>query len=444
MKYAGRSGPTRGRDRAKQKQLKSATGVHEVKILIYSANFAPEPTGIGKYSGEMATWLAHQGHSVRVIAAPPYYPAWRIERGYRWPPYRRDEMNGVDVWRAPLWVPANPNGVARLVHLASFALFSLPVVLIGSLWRPDVVLTVAPFLTCAPGGWLAARLAGAQAWLHIQDFEVDAAVGLGLLPKAIQRFALACERALLDRFDAISSISDRMVERLHAKGVAPARTFLFPNWIDTDKIRPLGRLSKYRTELGIGAATVVVLFSGTLGPKQGLEIVSQAAIFLAKRVDVLFLICGDGVVKAKLERDCAALANVRLLPLQPAEQLSELLNLADIHLLTQSPDVEDLVLPSKLTGMLASGRPIIATCREGTEIASVVATCGEIVPPGNAGALADAVVRLAEDSGRRQTLGQMARKFAESRLALDAVLDRAIGELAACRQALAPTTSDCR
>src|SRR6266403_940087 len=82
-----------------------------MRILIYSTNFAPEPTGIGKYSGEMAAWLADHGHEVRVVAAPPYYPDWRMDRQYAWPPFRREQWRGVDVWRAPLCV--HPRGAAR-------------------------------------------------------------------------------------------------------------------------------------------------------------------------------------------------------------------------------------------------------------------------------------------------------------------------------------------
>ncbi len=88
-----------------------------MRILIYSANFAPEPTGVGKYSGEMAAWLVGEGHEVRVIAAPPYYPAWRIARGYRWPPFRRENYAGADVRRAPIWVPKSPGGIKRMLHL---------------------------------------------------------------------------------------------------------------------------------------------------------------------------------------------------------------------------------------------------------------------------------------------------------------------------------------
>lgn len=96
-----------------------------MKILLYCLNYAPELTGIGKYTGEQAEWLAARGHQVRVITAPPYYPAWKIDRAYRGLRYRREMRHAVDVMRAPLWVPERPSGVKRLLHLASFAVTSL-------------------------------------------------------------------------------------------------------------------------------------------------------------------------------------------------------------------------------------------------------------------------------------------------------------------------------
>jgi colanic acid biosynthesis glycosyl transferase WcaI len=147
-------------------------------------------------------------------------------------------------------------------------------------------------------------------------------------------------------------------------------------------------------------------------------------------------------MKPALEQACDGLANVRLLPLQPAERLCELLNLADIHLLTQSPGAEDLVLPSKLTGMLASGRPIVATCRQGSEIASVVAPCGVIVAPDNADELAAAIERLADDGTRRRSLGAQARLWAERSLTLDAVLGRVAEELTGSAARAAITVAD--
>ena len=272
-----------------------------MKILICSANFAPEPTGIGKYSGEMAAWLASRGHDVRAIAAPPYYPNWRIAENYRWPLYRREQRDGVDVWRAPIWVPRSPNGLTRVLHLLSFAVTSFPVMLRQLFWAPDLVITVAPALVCSPAALLTARLCGARAWLHIQDFEVDVAFQMGLLKGGLlQRLVLRMERSVLHRFDIVSSISGRMVERLLQKGVAQERIRYFPNWVDLAHIKPMSSSERYRARLGIAADAVVVLFSGTLGGKQGLMVIPAVAKLLAARSDVLFLICGSGMMQAEL------------------------------------------------------------------------------------------------------------------------------------------------
>lgn len=401
-----------------------------VKILIYSANFAPEPTGIGKYSGEMAEWLVSQGHEVRVVAAPPYYPDWKITEGYAWPPYRHETWKGVRVWRAPLWVPSTPGGLKRILHLLSFAITSMPVMLRQIGWRPDVVLTVAPAFVCAPTGWLTARLSGAQAWLHVQDFEIDVAFKMGLMQGRRPRQALLwLERRLLRRFDVVSSISRRMVERLRNKGVDRDCIRHFPNWVDVDKVRPLPHVSAYRAELGISHTDTVALFSGTLNGKQGLMMIPEVARLLAHRQDLHFVICGDGVMKPELEAACAGMDNVTLLPLQPAERLGELLGLADLHLLPQCPEAEDLVLPSKLSGMLSSGRPVVATCREGTEMAHVVSRCGLVVSPGDQQALAQAIESLANQPEARQELGRLARRFAEDHLAQKSVLNQWIQQL---------------
>jgi len=120
-----------------------------------------------------------RGHEVRVVTAPPSYPAWVIGPGYSGSAYRTEQWQGATVVRCPLWVPRKPGGLKRLIYLASFALSSLPVMLRHVLWRPQVVWVVEPALFCAPTAWAVARLSGAKVWLHIQDYEVDA----GLQPE---------------------------------------------------------------------------------------------------------------------------------------------------------------------------------------------------------------------------------------------------------------------
>lgn len=408
-----------------------------MKLLVLSMNFSPELTGIGKYSGEMVQGLAARGHDVRVVCAPPYYPAWKVSQGYASGRYAvNSPQPGVTVYRCPLWVPAHPKAVRRLLHQASFALTCLPVMLWLALWwRPAVVFAVAPATFCAPVAWLAARLAGARAWLHVQDLELDAAFKLGFLKgPRLQRACRALERRLLGAFDRVTTISRRMLRQLACKGVELPLIGLLPNWVDLSALQPLAEApaaARLRASLGIGAAQKVLLFSGTMNRKQGLEVLVQAAEQLQARADIVFVMCGAGEMRAGLQAASANLANVRFIDLVPAEELGALLTMADVHLLPQLRNAADLVLPSKLGGMLASGRPVVAAADAGSEIATIVQHCGLRVEPESAAGFVQAIITLCDDDTRRLDLGVTARVLAESTLGVEAVLNRLDAELQA-------------
>jgi Glycosyltransferase len=395
------------------------------RILVVGINYAPESISTGKYTAEMCAWLSGRGHSVRVVTAPPYYPAWKVWPDYPRVWFKRHQLNGVDVIRCPLWVPENPSGIKRLLHLASFALSSTFAVLASVAWRPSHVIVVAPTLANAPSAWLAGRLAGARCHLHIQDFELDAALDMGIIDAGpFKRLAATLERWLLQAFDSVSTISPKMVERLASKGVDEGRRLLFPNWADIDSIRPLTEPSPYRKELAIPENAVVALYSGNMGLKQGLELLGEAAERLRSRHDLFFVFGGQGPGRQHLEAQCGALPNVRFLDLQPSERLNEWLGLADIHLLPQRADVADLVMPSKLTGMLASGRPVLATALPGTGVALAIEDCGRAVPPGDVDAFVHELECLASHRQLREALGVAGRLRAQTSLAREAVLTR--------------------
>ncbi len=409
-----------------------------LRILLYGLNAAPELTGIGKYTGEMASWLAARGHDVHLVTAPPYYPAWRIRAGFP-NRYRTEHPEpNLTVHRCPLYVPLQPSGLKRMRHLASFALSSMPVVLYQATLQPDVVFTVEPTFFCAPASLLAASLAHAPSWLHVQDFEVDAAFDLGLLPAQgiVHAAALGLERFFTRAFDRVSSISQNMIERVVSKGVLRSHVTSFPNWVDVEAIHPLSPEvgNCFRRELDL-RGKIVILYSGNMGTKQGLEVLaplasSFAADALKPNPEVHFLFCGDGAFRPKLEILAGHLPNVTLLPLQPLERLNELLNAADIHLLPQRADAADLVMPSRLTGMLSSGRPVLATATPGTRLADVISgpepgsSLGLIVPPEDLPALRAAIVQLASAPDLRVTLGENARRYAVRHLGRDEVLLR--------------------
>src|SRR5437879_2072043 len=306
-----------------------------MRLLIIGLNFAPELTGIGKYTGEMASWFAARGHEVSVITTRPYYPACTKARGIPAWLWSAETWRGCRAIRCPLYVPRHPSGPRRILHLGSFGLASIPAAAIRALTgKADVVAVMAPTLFCAPTALAVARLISARAWLHVLDLEVDAAFELGFIRNArLIALARKVERWLLRRFDLVSTISSKMQEAIERKGVASDRMMLFPNWVDTRQFFPMEGLVPLRRELGIPDDRCVVLYSGSMGKKQGLEHVISAAGLLAASPGTppLFLLAGAGPMRTALEHSAQGLPNVRFLPLQPAERFNEFLNVGDIH-----------------------------------------------------------------------------------------------------------------
>ena len=228
----------------------------------------------------------------------------------------------------------------------------------------------------------------------------------------LTRLAARLESRLMRAFDRVSTISARMQARLVAKGLPPERTRLFPNWVDINEIYPFpDGGGAARKELGLPTDKVVVLYAGNMGVKQGLEILVEAAWGLRKNSAIHFVLCGEGSARAYLERAARELRNVQFLPLQPPEKLNTLLNAADIHILPQRADAADLVMPSKLLGMLASGKVIVALAGPDTEIGNVVSQVGVLVPPGDQPALCEAILELGIASQERTRLGMKGRAF---------------------------------
>ncbi len=393
-----------------------------MKILVYGLNYAPEPTGIGKYTGEMAAWFAAHGHTVEVICGLPHYPQWQVAEGYGGFRFRSETLAGVRVHRVRHFVPAanRLKAKTRILLETSFSLsaarFWIP--RFFSHQKPDVILAVMPPMQIGLWPLLYSWCRGVPWVLHVQDLQVDAALHLKMLPNGmIGRILYNVESFLLCHASRVSTITDAMRRRVTEKGTPPVQTWLFPNWADITAVCPGPRENGFRAAMGVDPDATLILYAGNIGEKQGLEVVLEAARLCAGDPRLQFIMAGDGGARPRLERqaETMGLQNLRFVPVQPVEQLSEMLAAGDIHLVVQRRDAADLVMPSKLTNILAAGRACVATADPGTALHEVVfgADTGLVTPPDDSAALADAIVSLAKDPARRETCGHNARAYAE-------------------------------
>lgn len=406
-----------------------------MKLILQSLNYSPELTGIGKYNGEMCPELVKRGMDVTAIVAPPYYPEWKIHSGFKRFSFNTTHVEGVNVIRCPLYVPAKVTTIKRIIHLASFAMSSTLALVSRMFNKPDVIMLVQPTLFCAPFTLLFAKLVGAKTVMHIQDYEVDALFGLGMMGNGIAaKIAKGCERLLMQRFDAISTISYSMIENAKSKGVDAQKIIHFPNWSDIDFVTPSTNGDNLKAEWGFSASDKVILYAGNIGNKQGLEIVLEAAKHFASQPNIKFVLVGAGayVDTLKVLAHQLQLTNVFFKPLQAWARVPEMLALADIHLVVQKKGAADAVLPSKLTNILSAGGHAIVTAEAHTELGQIAAKYPGIydcVEPENTAAFIESLQSLLDKELTQPN--SIARGFAEQFLSKKQIIDQFVSDLTA-------------
>lgn len=395
-----------------------------MRLLIYGPNYAPEKTGTGKYTAEMAEWFAARGHEVHVITGPPHYPEWHLHDGYQ-NRHGTEVRAGVRVRRVPMYIPRGEVTSTRRIRMeTSFSFHAARPWLRWALRKskPDAVIAVCPPMQVGLPPRVLQILRRVPWIFHIQDLQVDAAMRLGMIGGRFSRLLFFIEQALLRKATRVSTITEGMAARVRDKGVSGNRIWSVPNWSDIQTMRPGPSDNEFRQEAGAGADDILCLYAGNMGKKQGLEVVLKAAHQLQSRPEFRFVFVGDGAVRQQLEEDAARLAldNVQFMDLQPWERVPEMLNAADIHLVVQKQEAADLVMPSKLTNILAVGGCALGTTREGT-LFDVLQEVGLAVAPEDADELVAGILELS-DKGRRTQLQTKARTWAEANLDRDTIL----------------------
>lgn len=394
-----------------------------MRILIYSINYYPEVIGVGKYTAEMGQWFSERGHIVQVITSPPYYPEWKIKINYSNKKYSKELIDTLTVYRCPIYIPKSPKGFKRLLHLLSFSIFSFPI-LVKCILNSDVLIVIEPTFFIVPPSLLLAKLFGKKLCLHVQDFEIEAAFNLKIIKgKFIRPLIINIEKHIIRRYNLVSSISLSMVNRLLSYGISTKKTHYMPNWSD-NKIYKMNKFDSINAELyDIKLNSKIILYSGNIGEKQGLEIVLQVAPLFP---DAQFIIVGEGVYKKKLLSLSLEmkLDNLKILPIQPIEKLNLLLNISYIHLVLQKENIQDLAMPSKLSNILATGGVSLISASNGTELANLIRIYGigfQIIP-GSVKSLSDGIKVLLNNKDEYDKISNNAFNYAKNYLKMDKVL----------------------
>jgi len=390
-----------------------ASRVHNriiLRILAINQFYAPDHAATSQLLTELCEDLAAAGDEVSVVASRGQY----LGGGRALP--AKEEIQKVHVLR-PWTTSLGKRTIAhRLVDYGSFWTTSTFTALRAE--RPDVILALTTPPLIAAGAALAALGRRTPLVLWVQDVYPDLAVRFGVLREnspCTRAFRLM-QRTVYRRARTIVALSDGMRDRLIAQGAPPLRIRVVPNWSDGRRVSPIAHAENpFRKQHGL-EGRFVVMYSGNFGVGHEFATLIGAARQLERRrPEVLFLFVGDGSRKAEAERASAGLGNVKFLPYQPLEKLGESLSAADVHAVTMLEGMEGLMVPSKLYGALASGRPVLFIGPEGCEVSRVIGKrpVGWSMRPGDAAGVAKAIESAADDSRGTVEKGERARRTFE-------------------------------
>ncbi len=396
-----------------------------MRFLILGLNYLPESVSIGPYTADLAECLCQRGHYVQVITSFPHAPQWRIWDGYQGKGFMREIINGVPILRTYVYVPRRPRkALSRILYDMSFTVSAL----LGALTTGpcDTLIVVSPPLQIGVTGWVLSLLKRAPLFFHIKDLVPDAAVATGMLSEnsLAVRVARALERFIYNKAHRIGVICDGFARNLLVKGVPSDKIVPLPDYIDLEFMHSAGRENEFRREQGLRAQDFVVMYSGSVALKQGLDTFIKAAAALRDYSNIVFFLIGEGPYLFELKEQAEQLQvpNLRFLPLQPRATLPRQLAAADALVITQRKAIIDVAFPGKLLYYMAAARPILASVSADSETGRFIREneVGLVVPPEEPAALAQAVLELRQMGGNH--LGRNGRRVVETRFDRKVVL----------------------
>ena len=387
-------------------------------IVVLCPHFAPDTAPTGEVITRIVDEFIAAGERVHIVTALPWYRNHAIEQGWEGRLVRREKTAWGSIIRVhPFPGKSKSNLLRRAIGFGMFSVVAGVCTLFagGIHRRPQAIISMSPPLTLGLTGWLASRLRFCPSVFNIQDVFPDAAVETGAITNArIIAAARWLERVSYHRSDAVVVLSDDLKANVVAK-VSPKHAHkvkVIPNFVDADRIRPMNRMTAYRSELGIGDETVV-MYAGNVGFSQSLEMLIAAA---QKMSDVTFVINGDGSARTELEAAATGITNVKFAGYQPRDRVGEVLASGDIHVVPLRAGLGAVSVPSKTYSILAASRPVVAAIDEGTEVTRILQESGAgiSVPPDSPEEFARAIASFVSNPAKSEQCGASGRKWVET------------------------------
>lgn len=384
-----------------------------MRILIISIAFDPELIGNAPLVTELAKDLGNQGHQVTIITGFPQHGLSEIPERYRRKLFLKEEFDGVRIIRCYNYASAQKSFLNKMLSYVSFPLSSTLSGLIAGEY--DIIFTLSPPLWLGLSAYLIGKTKGIPFVYNVQDLFPEAAVKLGALSNEYAiNFFEKLERFVYTKAKCVPVICDFFRDSIVSKGIPNHKVVVIPNWVDTDFIHPMEKNNEFREENDIGGK-FVVLYSGTIGFSQPLEIVLECAKSMANNPEILFVIVGTGVKKEQLQEQAKqmSLKNIKFFDSQPRSKLPVLLASADVSLVMLKTGIATVSLPSKIYGIMASGRPIIASLDKNSDAWNIIeeAQSGFWVEPENAGKLVETIEILYRNRELCVKYGANGRKY---------------------------------
>jgi colanic acid biosynthesis glycosyl transferase WcaI len=403
------------------------------KIIFVNRYFSPDESATSRMVSDLAFRLAQRDVSVAVVTSRQLYENPEAAL----PP--RETIRGVEVHRVWTATHGRSRLLGRALDYASFHV-SAGFELLRLLNRGDLVVakTDPPLISIA--GALAASWNGAHLINWLQDLfpEVATALAPGAVPKPVAAVLRSARDWSLRTALMNVALSEGMQSRLIARGVDRGHVTVVPNWANVEEVVPMPtQSSQTRRRLGL-EGSFVVGYSGNLGRAHEFDTLLGAARLLQSDPDIAFLITGGGAKAAALQQATqdAGLTNTVFQDYQPPERLSDSMAAADIHFVSLLPSLEGLIVPSKIYGILAAGRPALFVGDTRGDVARMIQQfdCGIVVAVGDSARLAGEIRALRDDPERLRSMGQRARANALSYC----TSDHAVGQWMRMLEGVAP------